>query len=834
VFHSTPTTFISDGSNKNIHLQKTLIRHVEKFLPDKQWYKNLWLVKPEGMNRGRGIEVFNNLKDIMNFVGSKNPRARYVIQKYIERPMLYHSRKFDIRVWALFTGDDTKVYFYKRGYLRTSSDEFTTRINDNKAVHLTNNWFQQHLDNYGRFEDGNTLSFEKFQEYLDETYPDLDINVYDHFLTRIKDIVIDVYLSGKDEFNKNKRDHWFELFGFDFMIDEDFRVWLIEWNTNPYFGIPNKFIADLLPRMISEMFEIILDPIYPPKRKYPLPEKNFELIYSSSRSMRRPFNTPLYPIREPEKYTPPSRVGVRSKTRKSRMNYKRGYSVAVSKVSSVPKTSETRSKKAMSNLRKHGYHKSAAKVLERAYLSSGWKTKSPNIKNKTLKMDLLSKINSSDNTKTITPRNKLKNKGNLQISVSLLTDELLSGKATGEYKLKNFQIVMNRILQKIETSVVLLNKTTLELSHPKNEYFNSKLPSINETEQKVSEAEEKMDLKGIKNMLITPIWESLEKLAKSKYIVKIGEQEGGALLGRLVKQLKCVFEDQTTDWTADDERKEQLALKIEMVKAIWEIILGIVRNDKILNLKMDDEGIDIIIDVFMWANKYKENNATINKIHDILIQILCWFINNTSTKFFISNGVMSEMGKLKKKAISHGILGILIYLYDLESTDFTAKRLINTKILSSIEIQDFIDQLSILKPTPNPKIKEKIEAHGKENKTQLKTLQKVSPQHSPLKAEMDPHLTVTGSTYQSLSPRNDSEYLVRGIVNPSIQKSLNLLQICESLEKHIGSLETKQKIRSDEENRKRKLQEIKKNQERQMEKQEKRFKTRRYFYHFMC
>lgn len=253
------------------------------------------------------------------------------------------------------------------------------------------------------------------------------------------------------------------------------------------------------------MFEIVLDPIYPPKRKYPLPERNFELIYSPSKNTRRPFDTPLYPVREPEKYTPSSRTGIRSRTRKSRMNYKRGYSVAVSKVGSVPKSSETRSKKAMSNFRKHGYHKSAAKDLERAYLSSGGKTKSPGLKNKSFKMDLLSKINSSDNTKTITPRNKMKKKGNLQLSVSLLTDELLSGKATGEYKLKNFQMVMNRILQKIETSVVLLNKTTLELSYPKNEYFNSKLPSINETEQKVSEAEEKMDLKGIKSTLVTPI-----------------------------------------------------------------------------------------------------------------------------------------------------------------------------------------------------------------------------------------------------------------------------------------------------------------------------------------
>jgi len=35
--------------------------------------------------------------------------------------------------------------------------------------------------------------------------------------------------------------------GYDFMIDEDFRVWLIEVNENPYLGEPNVFIKKLLP-----------------------------------------------------------------------------------------------------------------------------------------------------------------------------------------------------------------------------------------------------------------------------------------------------------------------------------------------------------------------------------------------------------------------------------------------------------------------------------------------------------------------------------------------------------------------------------------------------------
>lgn len=68
------------------------------------------------------------------------------------------------------------------------------------------------------------------------------------------------------------------------MIDEDFRVWLIEINTNPYIGTPNEYIKNLVPNMIDEMLNIVLDPIYPPSKEYlesiKDKEKNFEIIYS--------------------------------------------------------------------------------------------------------------------------------------------------------------------------------------------------------------------------------------------------------------------------------------------------------------------------------------------------------------------------------------------------------------------------------------------------------------------------------------------------------------------------------------------------------------------------
>ena len=67
--------------------------------------------------------------------------------------------------------------------------------------------------------------------------------------------------------NPNRRKHCYELLGYDFLIDEDFRLWMIEINTNPYFGVPNVFIDNLLPKMMDDLLDIVLDPIYPPQHK---------------------------------------------------------------------------------------------------------------------------------------------------------------------------------------------------------------------------------------------------------------------------------------------------------------------------------------------------------------------------------------------------------------------------------------------------------------------------------------------------------------------------------------------------------------------------------------
>jgi hypothetical protein len=80
----------------------------------------------------------------------------------------------------------------------------------------------------------------------------------------MKDLIIDSFLATKQQLNPNRRKNVFELLGYDFLIDEDFRIWMIEVNTNPYFGVPNGYIADLLPKMMDDLFKIVVDPVYAP------------------------------------------------------------------------------------------------------------------------------------------------------------------------------------------------------------------------------------------------------------------------------------------------------------------------------------------------------------------------------------------------------------------------------------------------------------------------------------------------------------------------------------------------------------------------------------------
>ena len=88
----------------------------------------------------------------------------FIVQKYIERPMLYRGRKFDLRHFLLLTCTNgiLKAYWFPEGYLRTASSHYSLRTPADQMVHLTNDAIQRRGGDYGKHEKGNKVSYGDF------------------------------------------------------------------------------------------------------------------------------------------------------------------------------------------------------------------------------------------------------------------------------------------------------------------------------------------------------------------------------------------------------------------------------------------------------------------------------------------------------------------------------------------------------------------------------------------------------------------------------------------------------------------------------------------------
>jgi hypothetical protein len=249
--------------------------------------QNFWILKPTNLNWGRGIHIFNSLEQLRaliqeNFKWPDIPDVKdkaqirpassmMIVQKYVERPLLIYKRKFDIRVWVLVSSTG-KCYFFKEGYLRTSGSEFSLDPEnpDDQLVHLTNNAIQKYSKTYGEYEDGNQMSFRDFQNYIDEHYADKNYNFFRDGLPKMKEYIVHSLLAVRKKLNKNNRKYWFELYGYDFIMDEEFNMWLIEVNTNPCLEESSRMLKHYLRRMVNDLINIEIDPKFPrpkgPKR----------------------------------------------------------------------------------------------------------------------------------------------------------------------------------------------------------------------------------------------------------------------------------------------------------------------------------------------------------------------------------------------------------------------------------------------------------------------------------------------------------------------------------------------------------------------------------------
>jgi len=77
-----------------------------------------------------------------------------------------------------------------------------------------------------------------------------------------------------------KRINTFEVFGLDFMFDEDFKPYLIEVNTNPCLELCSPLLSRLIPNMLENAFKIAADPLFPPPEGFALKKQCVQELFT--------------------------------------------------------------------------------------------------------------------------------------------------------------------------------------------------------------------------------------------------------------------------------------------------------------------------------------------------------------------------------------------------------------------------------------------------------------------------------------------------------------------------------------------------------------------------
>jgi tubulin polyglutamylase TTLL1 len=157
-------------------------------------------------------------------------KEAYVISRYVDKPLLVGQKKFDLRIYVLVTNyRPLKVWLSTLGFARFCNVKYSNDISeiDNMMMHLTNVAIQKKDETYNQ-DHGSKWSIENLRFYLEQTRGK---DATDKCFDEIKNII---YISLKSVQSVIINDkHCFEVYGFDVLIEDNLKPWLIEVNASP-------------------------------------------------------------------------------------------------------------------------------------------------------------------------------------------------------------------------------------------------------------------------------------------------------------------------------------------------------------------------------------------------------------------------------------------------------------------------------------------------------------------------------------------------------------------------------------------------------------------------
>jgi tubulin polyglutamylase TTLL5 len=219
----------------------------------------LWIMKPIGSSRGRGIFLVRSLED----VAYGEP---HVVQRYLERPLTVDGHKFDLRLFVLVTSfAPTEAFIYTDGFARFSTERYTTTDIANLRVHLTNYAVQNASGTvpaplrglHSGAAGGSKCSLTHLWSMLAAGRAAFDAAL---LWPRICDLVRRALFCVRGAIGHQP--NAFELLGFDVMLDDEARPWLLEVNSSPSLECDYPIDERLKTQLLADVMAIVAPPAF--------------------------------------------------------------------------------------------------------------------------------------------------------------------------------------------------------------------------------------------------------------------------------------------------------------------------------------------------------------------------------------------------------------------------------------------------------------------------------------------------------------------------------------------------------------------------------------------
>ncbi|CAF4844961.1 unnamed protein product [Pieris macdunnoughi] len=227
--------------------------------------QTMYILKPCAKSQGAGICLINKLSKLKKWSRESKKylqhqltsKDMYVLSRYIDNPLLIGGKKFDLRIYVLVTSfRPLKAYMYRNGFCRFCSLKYDTSLTelDNIFVHLTNVSVQKYGEEYNEHH-GGKLGIQNLKLYLEGTrgrevtqrlFEDMQWLIV-HSLKAVAPVMA------------NDR-HCFECYGYDIIIDDNLKPWLIEVNASPSMTATTINDRILKYNLVENLLSIVLPP----------------------------------------------------------------------------------------------------------------------------------------------------------------------------------------------------------------------------------------------------------------------------------------------------------------------------------------------------------------------------------------------------------------------------------------------------------------------------------------------------------------------------------------------------------------------------------------------